>query len=250
MDNERWIYISPHFDDAVLSCGGLIYEQTRQGKEVEIWTICAGEAPVGEISPLAQVCHFQWGMANAEETVTKRRGEDHQAAGIVGAGCQHFPFPDCVYRRGADGELLYTMDVFGQRHPFEKDLDIEIAEALARKLQPGDRLVCPLTIGRHLDHVLTRAAVDRLGQRPWYYADIPYLLHHPEELDPATAVMESEFFPVSEAGLRSWQDGIAAYRSQILMLFETEEKMRTAIDSHWAESQGTHLWRENEAVKD
>ena len=27
----RWIYLSPHLDDAVLSCGGLIFEQSRQG---------------------------------------------------------------------------------------------------------------------------------------------------------------------------------------------------------------------------
>ena len=27
----RWIYLSPHFDDAVLSCGGLIWEQTHSG---------------------------------------------------------------------------------------------------------------------------------------------------------------------------------------------------------------------------
>jgi len=40
----RWIYISPHFDDAVLSCGGLIWEQTHKGITVEIWTVCAGDA--------------------------------------------------------------------------------------------------------------------------------------------------------------------------------------------------------------
>lgn len=38
----RWIYISPHLDDAVLSAGGLIYEQTRAGHEVEIWTFMCG----------------------------------------------------------------------------------------------------------------------------------------------------------------------------------------------------------------
>ena len=61
----RWIYISPHFDDAVLSCGGLIFEQARQGIPVEIWTICAGDAPPGPLSQLAQDCHVQWGTQTA-----------------------------------------------------------------------------------------------------------------------------------------------------------------------------------------
>jgi LmbE family N-acetylglucosaminyl deacetylase len=32
----RWIYLSPHFDDAVLSCGGLIFDQAQAGTPVEI----------------------------------------------------------------------------------------------------------------------------------------------------------------------------------------------------------------------
>jgi LmbE family N-acetylglucosaminyl deacetylase len=49
----RWIYLSPHFDDAVLSCGGLIFEQARQGIPIEIWTIFAGNPPPGPLSMFA-----------------------------------------------------------------------------------------------------------------------------------------------------------------------------------------------------
>ena len=43
----HWIYLSPHFDDAVLSCGGMIWEQVHSGETVEIWTLCAGQIPKG-----------------------------------------------------------------------------------------------------------------------------------------------------------------------------------------------------------
>ena len=26
---RKWVYLSPHFDDVVLSAGGLVWEQTR-----------------------------------------------------------------------------------------------------------------------------------------------------------------------------------------------------------------------------
>jgi hypothetical protein len=51
----RWIYISPHLDDAALSAGGLIHEQTQAGLPVEIWTLMSGFPLVDEVSPLAQV---------------------------------------------------------------------------------------------------------------------------------------------------------------------------------------------------
>jgi len=244
----RWIYISPHFDDAVLSCGGLIYEQTRQGNKVETWTVCGGYPPPGELSPLAQVCHFQWGTTTGRQTVSLRRKEDRQAAAILGARTHHFRTPDCIYRRSAEGEQLYIYDVFSDRHPYESNLDLEISRELASALHPEDILVCPLTIGRHLDHVLTRAAVERLGRHLWYYADIPYLLDHPEELAPATRDMNAEFFPVSEAGLQVWQAGIAAYKSQMMMLFETNERMLSGIRGYWEAKLGIHLWKQPPAA--
>jgi len=243
----RWIYISPHFDDAVLSCGGLIFEQSRQGIPVEIWTICAGDAPPGPLSPLAQVCHFQWGTQTAAETVALRTEEDGRAAAILGAEACHFSIADCIYRRDAEGELLYTEEVFVPRHPLEAGLDREIAAVLDEELRPDDLLVCPLTIGGHLDHILTREAVERLGrplQYPMqYYADIPYLLDHPEAFAPATLGLMDELLPVTEEGLSAWLDGIAAYKSQMKMLFESEEKMRGAIRKYWADRRGVRLWR-------
>src|SRR5512141_1171065 len=107
MDGMRWIYLSPHLDDAALSAGGLIYEQTQAGVPVEIWTFMSGIPDLTEYSPFAQLLHFQWGFANAEETFRARREEDLSAAKILGAKNVHFDFWDCIYRRDKNGEWLY-----------------------------------------------------------------------------------------------------------------------------------------------
>ncbi len=230
----RWIYISPHFDDAVISCGGLIYEQSRQGIPVEIWTICAGDAPPGPLSAMAQAIHDEWGTGTPEETVALRREEDAAAAAIVGAEICHFEIPDCIYRRSPEGNLLYVDDLFLPLDPLDVDLTAEIAAALAEEIFPDDVIVCPLTIGGHVDHLLTRAAVELLQRPVRYYADMPYLLKHPESLEPAVRGLADTSYPVSEKGLAAWLDGIAAYKSQIGVLFETEEKMRESLRAHWA----------------
>ncbi len=239
----RWIYISPHFDDAVLSCGGLIWDQAQKGIPVEIWTICAGDAPSGPLSPLALDCHRQWGLASADEVVAARRLENQEAAAQVGAETVNFSIPDCIYRRSPTGELLYPEDVFVPVHPSEKELDADIAAALVTELQPDDRLVSPLAIGSHLDHGLARRAAERLGRPLWYYADIPYHFNHPESLALLTSGMQAALHPLPEKGLLAWQNGIAAYATQILMLFETTEKMQAAIRLYWESSHGLQLWQ-------
>ena len=238
----RWIYISPHFDDAILSCGGLIWEQTQKGTPVEIWTVCAGDAPPGTLSRMAKNIHKEWGTVSAEETVLLRKGEDRVAASCVGAGVFHFNTPDCIYRRSPQGILLYPFEVFTPWNPLEKDIHTEIAAALTTRLQQDDVLVCPLAIGGHIDHMLTRRAVESLRLPLLYYADIPYLLYRPKSLLSITAGLDTETHMVTADGLRAWRNGITTYRSQITMLFKTPSRMRVAISNYWESRHGIRLW--------
>jgi LmbE family N-acetylglucosaminyl deacetylase len=237
----RWIYISPHLDDAVLSAGGLIYEQTRAGLDVEIWTFMCGFPPSEELSLFAQVLHYQWGISSASEVVTARRAEDVRAANIVGAKTVHFDYLDCIYRPGRDGDWLYS-DVFMPPHEDEEGIPARIAESISARLKPTDQLVCQLALGSHVDHVLVRRAVELLEQPVLYDGDIPYLFNSPEELEPITIGLRESIHRITEAGLKSWQDAIAAYVSQISMLFDDHDAMREQIKSYWAENNGLRLW--------
>ncbi len=239
----RWVYLSPHLDDAVLSCGGLIFEQARQGIPLEIWTVCAGNPPPGPLSPMARQIHWVWGSGTAEETVRLRREEDRQAASRLGAQVFHGHFPDCIYRRASDGTLLYTTLVFTAWNPLERDLPAEIAAMLQERLQSDDVLVCPLAIGGHVDHLLTRLAAERLGRSLRYYADVPYVLNRRRSLSPVTAGLRAERHLVTGEGLRAWVEAIAAYRSQIRMLFKTSRGMRWAIARYWQRAGGVFLWQ-------
>jgi LmbE family N-acetylglucosaminyl deacetylase len=237
----RWIYLSPHLDDAVLSCGGLIFEQSRQGLQVEIWTVFAGDAPDGPLSPLALRCHADWGIPDVHDLLAVRREEDQAAAAIVGAELVHFSLPDCIYRRSLDGQSLYPDEVFVPFHPFDLGLDADIAAVLEAELQPDDLLVSPLAIGDHVDHRLARLAAERLARPLLYYADIPYVIRRPDALAPATQAMVSHLYPVSEQGQMAWIAGAAAYQSQMVMVFETEANMRGALRAEWETRHGICL---------
>lgn len=238
----RWIYISPHLDDAVLSAGGFLYEQTKAGNPVEIWTIVCGFPPPGELTPFAQVMHHQWGTGTAEETVNLRRREDIESARIVGAKCVHFDVPDCIYRRGPDGEPLY-LDIFVELHDAEIELVDQIAETLVQHLEADDEIICQLGVGRHIDHILVRLAAEKLGRQLWYTADIPYLFKEPETLTSFITGMDETVYPITETGLRTWVDAILAYKSQLSTLFENPELVEKEIHSFYAERNAFPFWR-------
>ena len=244
----RWIYLSPHLDDAVLSAGGLIYEQTKLGIPVEIWTFMCGyppELPEGEYSSFAQSLHKEWGFPSARAGIHIRREEDQRAAARVGAGVVHFDFLDCVYRRGANGEWLYY-EISTPPREEDEEIPSQIAGAVSARLMPDDVLVCQLSVGSHVDHVLVRRAAEMLGRPLLYDADIPYLFERPHELEPKTAGMRESVYVVTETGLKSWQEAILEYKSQLPVLgdsFNTVEKAKGAIQSYWAERKGIPLWK-------
>lgn len=240
----RWIYISPHYDDGVLSCGGLIYEQTRHNVPVEIWTVCAGFPPKSRpLTALAQRIHEQWRTKSGRGTIILRRREDRAAAAAVDATVRHFTVPDCIYRWSTDGTPLYPDDVFDPPHPEDDFIPDKIASMLQKGLRKTDVIVSPLTVGHHVDHVLTRMGVEKTGRSLLYYADTPYILNHPEELESASQGMASTIFPVSKPGLKAWLNGISAYGSQIEMLFDTEKKMREIMHEYWNREKGIRLWQ-------
>jgi LmbE family N-acetylglucosaminyl deacetylase len=238
----RWIYISPHFDDAVLSCGGLIWEQTHSGISVEIWTVMAGDPPLGSESEMARTMQTTWQTGTSLETVALRRIEDQTAARRVGAVIRHLSFPDAIYRRSKTGTLFYPDSIFIDPHPREMPLVEEIAASIAKKLTQYDTVVCPLSIGGHVDHIITRKAIEQLGRPLWYYADVPYALKYPEKLAPATEKMIGKNFFISSQGLAGWQESIAAHASQITSLFDDVQDMRQKIRDYSQSKSGLMLW--------
>ena len=237
----RWIYLSPHLDDAILSAGGLIYEQTKSGIPVEIWTCMCGFPRETELSMYAQVMQYQWGFSSAEETVRLRRMEDENAAGIVGANTVHFDLLDCIYRRSKNGDWMY-LDVFGPPHEEDADIPRQVAGIIAPRVTRDDVLVCQLALGSHVDHVLVRRGVEMVGHPLLYLADIPYLFDHAETLGPSTARMRETVHAVTEAGLRSWQEAADAYASQLSSLFESPAQKSESIRQYCAERDGIRLW--------
>ncbi len=237
----RIIYFSPHLDDAVLSAGGLIRGQVDDGQEVEIWTFMSGVPELEHLGEFAKVMHRIWGFESAEQAIEVRRTEDRKAAAEVGARAVHFDFLDCIYRRGRQGQELYS-DAMLPIHPDDADLPAQVAQAMVAWLKPDDRIVCQLAVGGHVDHVIVRKAAEMLRRPLIYDADIPYALKRPDELRTSIAGMHESREPVSQAQLKCWIAAIESYASQVDSVFGSHAAMLDSMQAYWLEQRGVRFW--------
>jgi LmbE family N-acetylglucosaminyl deacetylase len=241
----HWIYLSPHLDDVALSCGGLVWEQAYAGDKVSIWTVCAGNAPDGELSPFAKELYMRW--QTDQDATAQRRLEDFQSCQYLGASTHYFTLPDCIYRRNPNtGEFLYGTEesLNGPLQPADNHNIAWLEEEINRSIPTDVALVCPLSLGNHVDHQLTRLAMERLRYPLWYYQDYPYVLRSKKNLEHMEQEgWERHCFPISPQGLGAWQDSITAHASQISTFWMDELEMRRAVADYLEQNIGIHLWR-------
>jgi LmbE family N-acetylglucosaminyl deacetylase len=210
------IYLSPHLDDAVFSCGGLIFQQTNRGEEVLILTICSGDPPKEGLSEYAQELHERW--MEGESPVASRRGEDQRACLVLGAGYKHMDIQDGIYRVNEGGNHLYPSmaATFGEVDSDEIKLIDAIAAQIEDLTQNKSNLYVPMCYGGHVDHRLTRFAAESTLLPLNYYRDLPYAgrgLPLPEDLE--TPSGSEVVQPLSQDDVSGWVEAILAYKSQI-----------------------------------
>lgn len=251
------LYLAPHLDDAVLSCGGLIARQVQTGERVLALTVFAGDPLPGQETPLAAALAERSQAAGSYMAL--RRAEDRAAIESLGASWLHWSYPDCIYRlHPHSGEPLYPDEIaiFGEIHPCERsallgDLTVRL-QALCDERHPV-AVYAPLTVGHHVDHHLVQWASRRLTRRGWtlrFYEDYPYVAL-PGLLEAALAIAgdgwQPDLEPMAPPALQAKIAAIACYRSQLGGLFGDTESMpkqvRGYAESLSATGPAERLWR-------
>lgn len=238
------LYLAPHLDDVVLSCGGTIHRRAREGRRALVITLFAGSPDEDANTAFSLELKERWGAL--EDPVGVRRHEDLEAVTRLGAEAAHLPFLDCVYRRGpvSGADLYPTVEhIFGDVHPEEAALHEVLLAALDPYLAASPRatVYAPLTVGHHVDHLVTLRAVRVLhaaGRRVRLYEDYPYAVQ-PDEVERALALLRAEGLVLAKRcrcfgpeDLEAKADAIACYRSQISTFWQSLAEMRRDIEAY------------------
>lgn len=196
------LIVSPHLDDAVLSCGQLLADRAN----ITVATVFAGTPPDPALSTEYDA---NCGFRNAGSAINLRRAEDEVAVGSLKGRVAHLNFLDGQY----DDERPSTVDIASAL------LD------LAARLQP-EFVVMPIGLV-HPDHELTAdACLAAFGGVPALYAyeDMPSRVLWPESVPPRFDWLRSHGFdfelgePGGAGSIAKKQRAVRSYRSQLWAL--------------------------------
>ncbi|WP_328907899.1 PIG-L family deacetylase [Streptomyces sp. NBC_00234] len=230
------IVLSPHLDDAVLSCGALL-SHARQHVPVNVTTLFTEGSPPPYTLSARRYLH-QTGAHDAEELYAARRAEDRAVLQEMGVAWRHTGLMEGLFRRKSgwapDGprrvsrllpELAHVYPNYrlhlaaGRISRHDSGVLGRIAKTLDEQAPPSEPylVLAPLAIGGHVDHLLVRTAAE-LSRRPVvYYSDFPYNQHHAVGADftGRNALVETAW----QRGLDGKAALIQGYRTQADAMF-------------------------------
>lgn len=150
------LILSPHCDDAVLSCWSVL----TSNHEVEVVNVFTGSPQPGH----AGVWEAVSGCADSAERARGRIAEDAAALARAGRSARNLALLDVSFRRRRPELSLAALD-----------------RALTGQLHSASRVYAPAGIGSHVDHLLTRRyaqALAHAGVPVELYAELPYCVFH------------------------------------------------------------------------
>jgi LmbE family N-acetylglucosaminyl deacetylase len=253
------LFLSPHADDAALSCGAQIATLTRNGERVIIFTVMAGDLPIGfQPTDFTRSLHERWNLTD-ETVIEARRAEDTSAAKMLGAEIKFGPYADAVYRiNPKDDSPLYPDGeaIFGEVQPDDPVREAKRAAVIQAimtlfELTNDDSVHVPLGIGHHVDHQIVRDMGKAIAQwRPniplYFYDEYPYSLKGQNVIKAAANELEVDLArtlrQVDDAAIDAKIAAIGCYKSQISTFWDKPNKMAREVRAFVKQVGGEGEW--------
>ncbi|MFO1520323.1 MAG: PIG-L family deacetylase [bacterium] len=147
------VFISPHIDDVVFSCGGALALEVQKDRVLVLDV-----------------------FSDSGRRTEKRLAEEAEAARLFGYEYEALGFPDSA-RRDFWGEFPHRMHRFFK--PKDEAILKQVREKIAAKLScvSYEKVFFPLGVGLHIDHeICFQAAQAFPREKVFYYEDVPYTL--------------------------------------------------------------------------
>ena len=235
LDHDCIIVLSPHLDDAALSCGSLLAWAAayRPVTVMTLFTASAGARPSLSARAFLRQCNARSAAALFEQ----RRAEDRLALRSIGVTGVHLGLPDALFRRREDSrlpriarDLVPELDCVyptfrrhisgGRMSPHDRPLLDALEKRILLASGKRDLILAPLGLGGHVDHVITHELGARLSRHRsiGWYADQPYALRAggPGGAPASTERVLHEVNRMAKSELIAW------YVTQVSALFGAE----------------------------
>lgn len=234
------LFISPHLDDVIFSCGGTLARLSAEGWRTVLATVFTRS--VSNPTGFALECQLDKGLPADVDYMALRREEDRRAADSVGVDdLLWLDYPEAPHR-GYES----APDLFDEVCPGDEvwtEISGNLRDLFYR--HEPEVVFAPQAPGGHVDHLQTiRAVLETIPtEKVCWYRDTPYAIRSPE-------ARPSSLLPhgMTETGLdissslKTKLDACSSYASQLGFQFGGDKKMREAL-SKFAEEEARRTGR-------
>ena len=221
---DEFIFISPHLDDAVLSCGVLLWELKYLKKDITILTAFT-EGGLRPYSPQAKKFLKKCGYINALKLFEDRKKEDKDAVRFYKGRFIHLGFVDAAWRKDEKERNIYGSEKIqfsGKIAKRDRGFIAKIAQEISSLIPKGKHTIvfAPLGVGNHVDHIIIREAICRLITPTIFWEDFPYNTNKNsvERFFSQNKILRLSF-ELDAEDFSTKESAIKIYKSQLKLLF-------------------------------
>lgn len=223
-------FISPHYDDFSYSASALAKKLSKTNRIVVVNVFTKASKP--PYNRIAKYWTQKCGYNDAEELFVDRNNEDKAALlgladevidlDFIDAAWRHKPSYPTKFATKISPELGNIRTSFkyklynriGAISKADPQTFTELCERLKKEINTENaEIFCPLGVGGHFDHLMTRFACESLFPKPIFWEDYPYNLKN--------EVVGSDNMRIVEIAVdpKSKHESIAAYKTQYHAMF-------------------------------
>jgi LmbE family N-acetylglucosaminyl deacetylase len=253
-NKTKCYFVSPHFDDAVFSAGGLITNLLKNGVCVDIinvFTKASSEPYTISAKRFIKSC----GYSNADDLYIDREIEDKKVFSSIGIKPIKLDLIDAIWRRKkVPGflklitqflpEIEHVYPVFSLNMKFGKyslhDQELlniiysKLSNVIGTKSKRKAILFCPIGIGNHMDHLIVRDACINYFDNVVLWEDVPYSSYRSENQEFIIHNNLTKYNFTFDVKIKSKLAN--GYKTQIQTIFNSDKASLPTIEHYYVKN--------------
>ena len=233
--SKTCIFISPHLDDAILSCGGYLTHLRKNDHQVIVITVFS-EAESNRHSKHTKQylkhCGLNPTMVSPDMFFQHRKDEDKQALKIIGLKGHYLGFSDLAWRKNKkikslflypNHKTIFSAQIHQQDELMIKQISRKIKTKLVKYHPQEVTIFAPIGIGNNTDHIIINKLLNNYEKsyQVVYWEDYPYNLN--KDLRSKQKIKGYKLVLKYNGHQATKTKMIKKYRSQLIPLFSSSQ---------------------------
>ena len=220
--NKHALVLSPHFDDAIWSCGKFLKELRGNGFTVSVVTIFGGESD-------------EYLENNAFNNTEERRNINDEVIKQMGFLPINLDEKELVIRNSISGLTFLKIPFYWIKENFQ-DFDKLQYDSIVKEInklcncETFDVVLSPWGFGNHPDHLFTHHLSKKIrAKKLYYYWDFPY--HHYTFLKCLRCLNIQSTYPIMKksVNLNERINMISKYKHQTQACFGSKDNLKNLL---------------------